>query len=51
MLIAGCNIMGPNGELVEKDKEVPDTWDKVFTDALVKGKAAYEVEEDEDGSE
>lgn len=51
MLKAGCNIIGPNGEVVVKDEEVPGDWDKVFLDALLDGGAAYEVEEDEDGSE
>ena len=54
-LRAGTNIVGPNGEIILKDKDIPESWDKVFLDALVEGKAAYEVEddseEDEDGSE
>lgn len=46
--VANCNIVGPDGELVEKDKLVPSNWSKKYMKSLLEGKAISEIPEIEE---
>ena len=50
-LIAACNIVGPNGELIVADdpesNTIPEDWPEDFVQDLIRGGAAVEVEDAE----
>lgn len=45
MKIAKTNIVGPAGELVERDKPLPSDWDPEYVQSLVDSGGAADIED------
>lgn len=45
MIIAKTNIIGPHGELVKRDKEVPADWPQDVIDSLVESGGAAKIDD------